>query len=74
MHVRERHENTQRNVTFYRYVLEHILKQRNVVYNQRIGVQRVNTMGATCGTGTAHPSGAPEFTPRILVGFVLLDL
>ena len=22
-----------------------------------------NTMGATCGAGTAYPSGAPEFTP-----------
>jgi hypothetical protein len=27
-----------------------------------------NTMGATCGAGTEHPSGAPEF----LVGFMLL--
>jgi len=42
MHVRERHENTQREVTFYRYVLEYTW-QRNVVYNQRLGVQRVNT-------------------------------
>ena len=24
MHVRERHENTQRNATFYRYVLEYM--------------------------------------------------
>jgi len=30
--------------------------------------------GATSGAGTAYPSGAPEFTPWILVGFVLLDL
>jgi len=30
--------------------------------------------GATSGTGTAYPSGAPEFTTRFLVGFVLLDL
>jgi hypothetical protein len=30
--------------------------------------------GVTSGVGTAHPSGAPEFTPRFLVGFVLLDL
>ena len=30
--------------------------------------------GATSGAGTAYPSGAPEFTPRFLVGFVLLDL
>ena len=29
-----------------------------------------NTTGVTSGTGTAYPSGAPEF----LVGFVLLDL
>ena len=26
------------------------------------------------GAGTAYPSGASEFTPRFLVGFVLLDL
>ena len=26
------------------------------------------------GAGTAYPSGAPEFTPRFLVGFVSLDL
>ena len=26
------------------------------------------------GAGTVYPSGAPEFTPRFLVGFVLLDL
>ena len=31
MHVRERHENTHGNVTFYRYVLEYIW-QRNVVH------------------------------------------
>ena len=30
--------------------------------------------GATSGARTAYPSGAPEFTPRFLVGFVLLDL
>jgi hypothetical protein len=29
--------------------------------------------GVTCGTGTAYRSGAPQFTPGILVGFVLLD-
>ena len=23
----------------------------------------LHTMGATCGTGTAIPSGAPEFAP-----------
>jgi len=28
----------------------------------------------TSGAGTAYPSGAPEFTPGFLVGFVLLDL
>jgi hypothetical protein len=28
----------------------------------------------TSGTKTAYPSGAPDFTPRFLVGFVLLDL
>jgi hypothetical protein len=28
----------------------------------------------TSGAGTAYPSGAPEFTPRFFVGFVLLDL
>jgi hypothetical protein len=41
MHVRERHENTQCEVTFYRYALE--LWQRNVVYNQLLGAQRVLT-------------------------------
>jgi len=30
--------------------------------------------GVTSGVGTAYPSGAPEFTPRFLVGFMLLDL
>jgi hypothetical protein len=30
--------------------------------------------GVTSGEGTAYPSGALEFTPRFLVGFVLLDL
>ena len=34
----------------------------------------INTTGATSGTVTAHPSGAPEFTPRFLVGFLLFDL
>ena len=33
-----------------------------------------NTTGATGGAGTAYPSGAPVFTPRVLVGFVLFDL
>ena len=28
---------------------------------------------ATSGAGTAHPSGAHEFTPGFVVGFVLLD-
>jgi hypothetical protein len=28
----------------------------------------------TSGTGTAYPSGAPEFTPGFLVRFVLLVL
>ena len=28
MHVRERHENTQRKVTFYRYVLEYMAAYR----------------------------------------------
>jgi hypothetical protein len=31
-------------------------------------------MVATNGAGTAYLSGAPEFTPRILVAFVLRDL
>jgi hypothetical protein len=25
----------------------------------------INTTGATGGAGTAHPSGAPEFTPGL---------
>ena len=33
-----------------------------------------NMTGVTCGTGTAYRSGTPQFTPGILVGFVLLDL
>jgi len=32
-----------------------------------------NTTGATCGAGAAYRSGAPEFTPRFLAGFVLLN-
>jgi hypothetical protein len=39
IHVRERHENAQREVTFYQYTLEYIAS--NVVYNQRLGVQMV---------------------------------
>ena len=39
MHVRERHENMQREVTLYRTFWN--IWQRNVVYNQRLGVQRV---------------------------------
>ena len=34
----------------------------------------INIAVVTCGTGTAHPSGALVFTPRILVGLVLIDL
>jgi len=34
---------------------------------------KVKLMGATSGSGTANHSGAPEFTPGFLVGFVLLD-
>jgi hypothetical protein len=30
------------------------------------------TRGNTCGAGTSYPSGAPEFIPGCLVGFVLL--
>jgi hypothetical protein len=30
--------------------------------------------GATRGSGTAYPSGAPEFTPGFIVGFALLDI
>ena len=33
-----------------------------------------NGVGVTCGGGTAYPSGAPEFIPQFLVGFVLLNL
>jgi hypothetical protein len=31
-------------------------------------------LDATIGAGTTYPSGAPEFTPGFLIGFVLLDL
>ena len=34
----------------------------------------INTTGVTSEAGTAYPFGAPESTPRFLVGFVLLDL
>ena len=34
----------------------------------------INIAVVTCGTGTAHPSGAHVFTPQILVGLVLIDL
>ena len=34
----------------------------------------INTTGVTRGAGITDPSGAPEFTPRFLFGFVLLDL
>ena len=34
----------------------------------------VNTTGATSGVELAYPSGAPEFNPKFLLGFVLLDL
>jgi hypothetical protein len=30
--------------------------------------------GATCGVGTAYPSGAPEFTTSFFVEFMFLDL
>ena len=33
-----------------------------------------NDKGVTSGLGIDNPSGAPEFTPRFLVGFMLLDL
>jgi hypothetical protein len=29
--------------------------------------------GATNGAGTGYPPGAPVLTPKVLVGFVLLD-
>ena len=35
---------------------------------------QINTTSVTSGAGTAYPSEAPEFTPRFLVGFVLLNL
>jgi hypothetical protein len=30
-----------------------------------------NTVGVTCGAGTANAYGTPEFIPGFLVGFVL---
>ena len=44
------------------------------VYNLLSYIKNINTTGATSGAGTPNPSGAPEFTPRFLVGFVLRDL
>ena len=35
---------------------------------------QIKTTSVTSGAGTSYLSGAPEFTPRFLVGFVLLDL
>jgi hypothetical protein len=32
-----------------------------------------NMAGATGGVGIAYPCGAPEFTPRFFVGFMLLN-
>ena len=36
-----------------------------------MGLNRMANIG---GAGNAYPSGAPEFSPPVLVGFVLLDL
>jgi hypothetical protein len=35
---------------------------------------KVSLTGATCGVGTAYPSGALEFTTSFFVEFMLLDL
>jgi hypothetical protein len=32
MHVRERHENMQREVTFYRYVLEYMASRKGIFF------------------------------------------
>jgi hypothetical protein len=37
-------------------------------------VFKFDTTGATSGAGTVYLSGAAEFTPPVLLGFVLLDL
>ena len=53
-------------------VIDNFLPDKNVKY---VGfVTKINTMGAITGEGTAYPSGTPEFTPRLVVGFVLLNL
>ena len=33
-----------------------------------------DTTGVTCGAGTVYPFGVHEFTQKLLVGFVLLDI
>jgi len=48
-------------------VLNSVCRNHNPVIYSFITFQRIceksNTMGATCGARSAHPSGAPEFTP-----------
>jgi len=34
-----------------------------IMEGRRCSESGINTTGATSGAGTAHPSGAPEFTP-----------
>ena len=50
-------------------LVEYIVKLLLKLHNSWL-CNKSNTMGATCGTGTAYPSGAP----LILVEFVLLNL
>ena len=47
-----------------RYILDRSGNHQQITPNQCV----------TSGAGTAHTSVGPEFTPRILVGFGLLDL
>jgi hypothetical protein len=47
-----------------RYILDRSGNHQQITPNQFV----------ISGAGTAYPSGGPEFTPRILVGFGLLDL
>jgi hypothetical protein len=43
------------------------------IYSMLLSCQ-INTTGATSGAEIAYPSGTPEFNPRFLAEFVLLDL
>jgi hypothetical protein len=65
-------EKTGKSVQQVKHIRSHLCHRYSITVNQ-VMVATVKP-GATSGAGIAYPSGAPEFTPRFLVGFVLLDL